>query len=210
MSNVKYRAQRGANQPDRSVEAVDKAAIKNQPVPDRSNPDLSSFYTSYIDTLTGALRRTFGDGPPDPHDVAQEAFQRLIERGSLSSVSNLKAFVWQIARNLVLMEKRGRSTRSRYDFEVEHVFFAHHSADLTPESIVIAREQLTAVNHVLRHMPEKRRRAILLHHIDGLSITEVGRRLGVGPTAAKKHIMRAMCDIDAYLAASRRDHEREG
>ena len=168
-------------------------------------PELAKLYRDYAGQLSLTLRRMFGDGPPDPDDIAQAAFERLIARGDLSSISNLKAFVWRTARNLFLNEKDRETTRSRHDYEIEHLFFPMRGYDSTPETVISAREQINAVNAVLRTMPEMRRRAFMLHRVDGLSIADVGRRLGISRPAASRHVSRAIADIDAAFAAARED-----
>lgn len=155
------------------------------------------FYRGYAPQLSATIRKIYGDGPPDPDDVAQEAFHRIMERGDLSSIRNLKAFIWRTARNLVLKDKRLREMRSRHDFEVEQIYFPLRGDDSTPERIISAKQQLKTINDVLRTMPEKRRRAFVLHRLEGLSVAEVGRRLGVSRTAAAKHIARAAAALNA-------------
>ena len=162
-----------------------------------ASAEVTELYEDYSSHLSATIRKMYGDGPPDPDDVAQEAFRRVIERGNLSSIKNLKAFIWRIARNLVLKEREVRQARSRYDFEVEQIYFPLKDDNSTPERIISAREQLTLINEVLSQMPEKRRRALVLHRIEGLSVAEVGRRLGIGRTAAAKHVARAVAELNA-------------
>ena len=39
----------------------------------------------------------------------------------------------------------------------------------------------------------------MLHRVEGLSIAETGRRLGIGRTTAAQHISRAAADLDLFL-----------
>ena len=181
---------------DVSTEGLDHI---DSPAPKESE-NVATLYKAYSRQLSAALRKMFGDGPPDPDDIAQLAFQKIIERGDVSSIHNLKAFIWRTARNLVLKEKRAEDVRSRYDFEIEQLFFPLKGDDSTPERVLSAREQLKAINRVLRRMPEKRRRALILHRMDGLSVAAVARRLGISRTAAAKHVARGAAEIDALLA----------
>ena len=135
----------------------------------------------------------------DPDDVAQQAFQKLIERGNIETISNLRAFVWRTARNIVLSTKRSATTRARYDYEVEQIYFPLKGDESTPERIILVREQLDTINEALRKMPEKRRRAIVLHRIEGLSVAEVGRRLGMSRQNAAKHLSKGMADLSVAL-----------
>ena len=164
--------------------------------PLEANSEIQSLYDSYAGQLVATLRKMYGNGPPDPDDVAQQAFQKLIERGDLSTIQNLRAFVWRIARNLVLATKRTAAVRSRYDYEVEQLYFPLKDDVSSPENIIQAREQLAAVNECLLAMPKKRRRALMLHRLEGLSIAEVGRRLGISRSTAAQHVARAAADLD--------------
>ncbi|MEM7704871.1 MAG: sigma-70 family RNA polymerase sigma factor [Pseudomonadota bacterium] len=168
--------------------------------------EILDLYSSYSGELALSIRHIYGDGPPDPDDVAQEAFQRVIERGDLASIRNLKAFIWRTARNLVLTEKNTVKRREARRPEIERRSFAGEGDVSSPEKIIIAKEQLSSINDVLRRMPEKRRRALILHRLEGLSVAEVGRRLGIGRTAAAKHVSRAAAELNALLA---NDKERK-
>lgn len=163
---------------------------------------IADLYASHGEKVTALLRKHFGEGPPHPEDVTQAAFQKLLERSDLSDIRDLGGFLWQIARNLVLKEKRSMHVRSRYDFEVENLFFPLRGDVLPPERVLSAREELKRINAALRAMPEKRRRAFVLHRIEGLNVSAVARRLQLSRSAANKHIVRAVEDIDRYLDRS--------
>ncbi|MEM7741719.1 MAG: sigma-70 family RNA polymerase sigma factor [Pseudomonadota bacterium] len=169
------------------------------------NSDVSRLYEQHAAPLIAGIRKMFGHGPPDPEDVAQQAFQKLLERGDLSSITNVRAFVWRTARNIVIDDRRARDTRDKYDFEVEQIFFPLKDDVLTPEHVLVAKEQLEAVKDVLRKMPERRRRALILHRIEGLSIVEVGQRLGIARPSASAHIARAMTDLSTIFIDSEDD-----
>lgn len=157
---------------------------------------ITLLYESYAAQLSITLRNLYGDGPPDPDDIAQAAFQRVMERGNIGSINNLKAFIWRTARNLVFKAHRASETRTKYDFEIDSLFFPMKSDELTPDRVIIAREQLQAINKVLLQMPAKRRRAFLLHRMNGLTVSAVARRLGVSRSTADEHIVRAAADIN--------------
>ncbi|MEM8937344.1 MAG: sigma-70 family RNA polymerase sigma factor [Pseudomonadota bacterium] len=160
---------------------------------------VSALYAENADELTSYLRKMYGDGPPEPEDITQQAFARLASQEHLSAVNNLKAFLWRTARNLVLTERRNAATRSKYEYEVEQLFFAVRGNDFSPERVLEVKEQLSAINAVLRKMPERRRQALLWNRVEGLNVAAVARRLGITRAGAVKHIARAAADIDAAL-----------
>lgn len=161
--------------------------------------DLAGLYDRHARVVTASIRRLFGNGPPDPEDVTQLAFQKLLERDDRHSIRNPEAFLWRTARNLLLNEKRSQGVRSKYDYDVEQLFFAPGGDKSNPECVVAAREQIHVINQALLAMPEKRRRAFMLHRVEGLNVSEVARRLGLSRTAVNKHLARAFATVDSVL-----------
>ena len=160
---------------------------------------VAQLYENHAEALSSYLRKAFGDGPPDPDDIAQEAFQRLLEHKSLSSIQNLQAFLWRTARNLTVSKKRSIERRSKFDFEIEHLFFGLEGPGLSPERVLEVKEQLRIVRRVLEKMPDRRRRAFLWHRVEGLSFTAIGKRLGITRRAVARHVVKAACDLETAL-----------
>ncbi len=160
---------------------------------------VSPLYEAKERWLSNSLRACFGDGPPDPDDITQLAFTKLLERANLADIRDLKSYLWMTARNLVFKEKRALAVRSRHDFEIEHLYFPLRGDDSTPEGVLMAKDQIARINAALRQMPEKRRRAFVLHRIEGMTMSAVARQLKISRNAAVKHVMRAVEDIDRHL-----------
>lgn len=174
---------------------------KNTKITTKANASdsVSVIYHKTIGPLTAMLKSKLGNGPPDPEDIAQQAYQKLLERSSLSDIKNIEAYLWRTATNLIYDFGRGKSVRSRYDYELEQLFFPPDGADPGPERVFKAREQIKLLQKTLLAMPEKRRRIFLLHRIDGMTITAAGHELGITESAARKHITKAMIDLDECL-----------
>ena len=193
--------------PDRSAEAcavrgetdVKKTEIAApRQISDRSL-QVSKIYETYAPRLTASVRKLFGNGPPDPEDVTHQAFERLIARGELDKIKNIQAFMWRAARNIVADHRRSKDVRDKYDYEVEQIFFPFKDDVLTPEYVLDMREQLEAVKKIIREMPEKRRRALILHRVEGLSMAETARRMGTSRPTVAAHIAKAMTDLSVVF-----------
>jgi RNA polymerase sigma-70 factor (ECF subfamily) len=161
---------------------------------------ISDLYASSADELSAYLRKIYGDGPPDPEDVAQQAFERLARYEDINGIKNLKAFLWRTARNLLLTHRRDSDTRSKYDYEIEHLFCAAKGSEASPQRVLEVRQQLNIIEKTLAEMPQKRRDAFLLHRVEGLTLTDTGKCLGVTRHAIVKHIARASVDIETALS----------
>ena len=164
-----------------------------------TDPRITKLYSEYAPELSQGIRIRYGDGPPDPDDVMQEAFRRIYEKEDTTKVRNLRAFIWRIARNLVLDAKKSEETRSKYDFEIENIFFPLKGHISSPETVIVAKEQLQAVNQLLLEMPDKRRRALMLYRLEGLTLEQIGKRLGISRRAVSKHISRAHVEISSLF-----------
>ena len=173
--------------------------FKREASPSAQKSRIAALYRDYVGELSDGIRGRYGDGPPDPDEVAQEAFRKVCERDDITAIKNLRAFLWRTARNLIFDSKRMDESRSKYDFEIEQLFFPIKCNTQTPEDIMLAKEQLASVNKMLRRMPKKRRWALLLYRIDGLTLKEVGARLGISRTAVSKHISKAEMQINMFF-----------
>ncbi len=179
--------------------------VKTQAAAVSEDRSLKRLYSNNVARIAGALRKSFGDGPPDPDDISHLAFQKFLERKEHATVRNPEAFLWRTARNLVLNEKKRDSVRARYDYEVEHLFFAHRGDIFVPERLVSAQEQIELMLQVIADMPDKRQRSFILHRVEGLSVSDVARKMALSRTAVTKHLARAFADIDAALQVLSRD-----
>ncbi|MEM9234811.1 MAG: sigma-70 family RNA polymerase sigma factor [Pseudomonadota bacterium] len=177
----------------------DKKAIIVGTKASRDQAALADLYREHGEQLAAYLRKAFGDGPPDPDDVAQEAFHRLVQQESLDRIKNLRAFLWRTARNILLSQKRNIESRSRFDYEIEHLFFASKSPAATPERVLVVREQLKIVAEVLKKMPDRRRKAFLWNRVEGLTLTAIGTRLGITRRAVARHVIQAAYDLETTL-----------
>ena len=48
--------------------------------------EIAVLYKEYVGPLTASLTKAFGSGPPDPEDISHLAFQKVIERGDITSI----------------------------------------------------------------------------------------------------------------------------
>lgn len=165
---------------------------------------LQRLYDCFAAPLTNGLRRHFGNGPPDPEDMMQQAFQKLIERKDGREIKNIRGFLWRTARNLTLNELRARETRSKYDYELEQLYFTGGWDESTPERVLSMQEQLRQIDAVLRTLPTLQRRCFILHKVEGLSVMNVCERTGLSKTSVYRHIVNTGIEIDLKLQLSER------
>ncbi|MEM7100680.1 MAG: RNA polymerase sigma factor [Pseudomonadota bacterium] len=181
----------------------ERNAPSSQPT-DQGQPSLRHIYEHHSHELVGYLRRRFGDGPPDPEDMAQQAFEKLLRRDSVQDIKNLRAFLWSTARNLTISSLRRDKTHAAYDFEVECLYFAEPGVEKGPERVVEVEQQLSIISEVLSAMPEPLRETFVMHKVDGIGRPEIARRLNMSRSAIAKRLAKAAAIIDEALEDHRK------
>jgi RNA polymerase sigma-70 factor (ECF subfamily) len=128
-------------------------------------------------------------------DLLQETFFHVHRaRHTFHPTCSAKAWIYAIAHNVFLMWRRGAKRLSRHEGLAE--------SDLPDIPVPAEVETLAArdaLQLALARLPEKRREALLLHHVEGLSFQEVGAVQGVTALAAKLRSHRAMAELRQLL-----------
>jgi RNA polymerase sigma factor (sigma-70 family) len=140
----------------------------------------------------------------EARDVAQEAYVRLLQLDRPGAVSLLRAYLFRTAANLAVDRLRRRAVRDRVATEL----FEEMAEDETLERTVLARQEFEIVRTAMAALPEKCRRAFVLHVIDGVSTPEVARRMGLSERMVRLHVSRALTECKLRLQ-ERANHEQE-
>lgn len=139
--------------------------------------------------LHGFLRRAVGD-PAAAEDLLQEAFLRLtLEVGSGRAPAHLRAWLYRVAMNLVISRGRRRSTAVRW-LATQARDPDAASASESPESGVLRRERMAAIEAVLATLPVDGRTALLLAG-EGFSGPEIARTIGRTHGATRTLLLRS-------------------
>ncbi|WP_158085732.1 RNA polymerase sigma factor [Henriciella aquimarina] len=135
-------------------------------------------YRDYWGELCARLYRTFGKGPPDPEDAAQAAFVRFAALDDPNRVRDPRAFLLTTARNFILDQKRSQN-RSSSRFTIGSQSPAEIEIDdLTPERVILGREQLEIVEQVVATLTQKQKIVLNLSRIKGYTYTEICNETG--------------------------------
>lgn len=165
------------------------------PPPDR----LEGLYLSFKETLIANLTARFGTGPPEPQDIAQRAFEKLVARENLNDITNLENFAWITACNILRSDLRAQRVRRDHALEVAEGVFFDLCDEIGPERVLLAKEQIGIVMDALNELPKRRRELFLLNRVEGLTPEQAGKVHGISRTAAARHIGLASAAITKAL-----------
>lgn len=151
---------------------------------------VESFQIHYADLLR-FLQRRCGD-PERAADLIQDLYFRVRaaeEEGRV--VEDPPAWMRRIAINLAIDgQRRDLRLRREQGDEIEGMAVACERP--LPDRAVAARERLRVLDAALQALPDKPRRALLLHRVDGLTQAEIARRLGVSESMVIKYVAQAL------------------
>lgn len=140
-------------------------------------------------------------GVGDVEDVIQECYCRLSELKDFRQIVSPRAYLFTMARNVVLQElRRARVVRIESVAEMDRLDLA---SDLpSPERIVGGRVELAKVRALIATLPPRARKIIEMRKIDGLSQKEIASRLGVTENVVENEASRGLKKILAQMTGS--------
>lgn len=148
--------------------------------------DFVVLYEARFADLAGQLYAFTGDNI-ETHDLVQEAFIRAWQRWStVGTYEDPVAWVRRVAWNLAMSRYR-RLQRSR-------------SVRRDDDQVVPGMEpDRVALVLALRKLPEQHRRAVVLHYLADLSVTEIAAETGAAVGTVKSWLHRGRVQLAAAL-----------
>ena len=141
-------------------------------------------YARYAERIFGFLLRLSGSRAL-AEDLFQHTFLRLAEAGArLRADSDLRAWLFSVARNAFHSHARARGVQSRADLEL---LGAPSVAAAGPDSGLALDE----LERALARLNERDRELLLLLGVEGLSYAEVAAVLALDPVTVRKRVSRA-------------------
>ncbi|MBX6749740.1 MAG: SigE family RNA polymerase sigma factor [Micromonosporaceae bacterium] len=153
--------------------------------------DFAQFYAAQFHGITVQVFAYTGDLPL-AQDIAQEAFTRAVIRWEkLRTYDDPAAWVRRVAFNLASSRWRHIRIASAYLRRQRE----QHVDGPGPDRVALARALAT--------LPNRHRRAVILHYLADLSIADIARQEGVSPNTVKSWLHRGRAELAAQLGDAR-------
>ncbi len=153
-----------------------------------------ALYGEVAGPVLGYLRSLTRDAAR-AEDLLQETFLQVHRaRATWDRGRPVKPWLYAIARNVFLMDRRSAGRRGRHEALADDEL-----PDVPVPADVESLADRDAVRRALARIPPDRREALLLHHVAGLSFEEVGAVLGVTAGAAKVRAHRGVVRLRELL-----------
>lgn len=147
-----------------------------------------------------AIARSIVGGRSDvAEDVLQDSFVRIWRWAHRYDPDKGTAYGWlvRIVRNRALTAREALHRREDGHDEIKGDMFA--SADLDPADQAIRSDDARRVNACLANLPANHRRALTLAYFEGLTHSELAKRLDVQLGTAKSWVRRGLAQMNRCL-----------
>lgn len=131
---------------------------------------------------------------PEAEDLVQEVFIRLLKRGDISALQDVRGYLFETAASVLTDRARKRVSHHSDD----HIGFdpiIHGNKDFPSDRVLIGEETLTRASRALLELPERVRAVFVLRRLEGLRYQDIAQRLDISLSLAEKQMARAV----AYL-----------
>jgi RNA polymerase sigma-70 factor (ECF subfamily) len=142
------------------------------------------------------LHKCYGSGPPEPEDVAQEAFSRFAQMKDTSEVQDPKAYIIKIAINITL-KSIGQLTKNR-EFLAEQLQLNEDQLDdVCPETILQNEQRIAALQKGTEQLTEKQRDILMRVRIKGQTYVQISADTGWSLADISRQLNSAMAILES-------------
>lgn len=117
-------------------------------------------YRRHGATLIAWLRRKFGDGPPEPEDIAQSAFAKFSGLESVDHIENFRAFLFTMASNIAISGIRSR-TRMKKLIDDELAEIGVEIENIAPSRVYEGKEALLRVSKSFGTLTDRQKEIVI-------------------------------------------------
>lgn len=149
---------------------------------------IADLYRDYHGWLRTWIRRRLNS--EEACDLAQDVFVRVMVQRNTVELREPKAYLSSIARNLLVDTFRHRSIEQAYADTL--ALQAELAQAPSPEEHQQIIQVLLEIDRLLDSLGKRPREIFLKVQLDGLSMSEVGRQMGLSGNTVRKHFIRAM------------------
>jgi RNA polymerase sigma factor (sigma-70 family) len=146
--------------------------------------------------LSARMRGAAADVP----DLAQEIFLRLLRIKDHDAIRNPQAYLFTVASHVLSQYNLTKLVASKKMAPLQIVSELQAEATAPdPADEIEAEERLKGVSAALEHHSSRAYATLVMYRCEGLTLKQIGERLGVTPTMARKYLLRAIAFCDEQL-----------
>lgn len=168
---------------------------------------LETVYRNHWHEICHYLRAKYGNGPPDPEDIAQATFTKFAVYKTPEHIRNPRAFLYRMARNIFVDFHRRKVTWDKFVTEAQALAETNISVDFDPERVLMGKEEFAMLEIALNDLDKRQRDFLLMHRLQNISYTEIARRSGMSRNGVKGVIKQALAICQEKMDAAENEED---
>jgi RNA polymerase sigma factor (sigma-70 family) len=162
-----------------------------------------AFVTAVARTYGAGLRRFLSTrlrhASADVPDIFQEIFMRLLRIKDHETIQNPQAYLFTIASHVLHQYALKRATGPETMDPLELAAELPSVTAPDPADETDLGQQIAELGRALEKLSPRVYATLVMYRCEGMTLTEIGKRLGVSHTMARKYLTRAIVFCDEYL-----------
>jgi RNA polymerase sigma-70 factor (ECF subfamily) len=158
-----------------------------------------------------AVERTYGAGlrrflatrlrhaSADVPDIFQEIFLRLLRTKDHETIRNPQAYLFTVASHVLHQYSLKRSMGPETMDPLELATELGSATVPDPADEADLSQQILELGRALEKLSPRVYATLVMYRCEGMTLVEIGQRLGVSHTMARKYLLRAIVFCDQYL-----------
>jgi RNA polymerase sigma factor (sigma-70 family) len=168
-----------------------------------SDPESSQARRGFVSELERehgrALRRFLSarlrNASVDISDVFQEIFLRLLRVKNHESIRNPQAYLYTVASHVLQQHSMKHSADPATEFDAN----VHAGTAMDPSEETELQQIMNDFGRALEDLSPRAYATLVMYRCEGMTLEEIGKRLGVSRPMARKYLLRAIAFSDRYI-----------
>lgn len=144
---------------------------------------VSQLYKCYWGELCNYLSRRFGKTNPEPEEIVQRAFLKLLSIENPFNIGNPRAYLYRVAINAAIDHRRMLARQERLLLD-EFATKDGQPIDC-PEAHLMCRQELDSLEAAIMALSDRDRTFLILNRFDGVSYAEISRQTGMSASGVR-------------------------
>lgn len=170
---------------------------------------LDNWYRLYGDELYRTLCKSVRNTEL-AKEISQDAFCKVAVRLSRTDINdvieNPRAFLYKVAFNEIYTKHKKQKLENHLSELFGDEIFAYKD-EITPEKIVMDREELKTVENLIKNLPVKQRKTFLMSRMDHMTHSEIANDLNIDQGTVKQRIVRILAALKLASKGERQKND---
>jgi RNA polymerase sigma factor (sigma-70 family) len=139
----------------------------------------------------------------DVPDLVQEVFLRLLRVADHKTIRNPRAYLYTIAGHVLHQYTLHQAVTAQPAALMDISAELEASIDSDPAETVQLEQRFEALGRGLEQLSPRAYATLIMYRCEGVTLEQIGQRLGVSRVMAKKYLMKAMTYCQLHLDETR-------